>query len=354
MKKILLFVVMAMLISTQVFATVTFTNTITTGPFAVGGNSMETVGELNLAGTYTTNGFTFGADVCGVSHIQSLLIQGEDGYMFWYNASTGKVLVFQTATLTPAGSVSSTFTGVNATITPSAALAGAPVFTGANATISPTAASSALTFSGANETISPTAALAGAPVFSGANETISPTAALAGAPVFTGANATISPTATMTLRDNTPATGYAVYYDPATHDFNYYSGVPGTDNATIVVTGASYTPEGTVSTPAITVTGASYTPSGTVSTPAITVTGASYTPAGTINTPTITVTGASYTPEGTVSTPAITVTGASYTPAGTVASSFTGTPTTAAPLAEVGAGVSLAGVDKVNYTCVGW
>ena len=95
------------------------------------------------------------------------------------------------------------FTGTPDTISPTAALDGAPVFTGTPDTISPTAALfAAPVFTGTPDTISPTAALAGAPVFTGTPDTISPTAALAGAPVFTGTPDTISPTAAL---DNAPA-----------------------------------------------------------------------------------------------------------------------------------------------------
>jgi hypothetical protein len=276
MKKIFALTVMAMLIAGQAMATITYTNTITAGPYSIGGNSVQTVGEINLAGTYATGGFTFSPDTCAISHMQSVLLQGEDGYQFWFNPATGKVLVFQTATLTPAGTA--VFTGTNATISPTAALDTAPVFSGTGATISPTATSST--------------------------------------PTFTATNADSPPTALIRIVDDTPTpTGYAVYYNPATSAFSMASGT-GDLNIPVTVTGSTYTPAGTISTPAITVTGASYTPAGSVTGPAITVTGASYTPAGTV--------------------------------------AFTGTPTTAAPLAEVGAGTSLAGIDKIDYQCQGW
>lgn len=129
MKKIIGLVAIGLLIAGQAMATITYTNTITTGPYADGGNSMKTIGELNLSGTYVTNGFTFTGDQCGVSHIQSVLIQGEDGYQFWYNGSTGKILAFQTATITPAGTVA---------ITPHADSAGTPAGTNASTTIAVT------------------------------------------------------------------------------------------------------------------------------------------------------------------------------------------------------------------------
>jgi hypothetical protein len=248
-KSLVSMVVLALvLISSQAFATITYSVNSMTGPYSVGGQSKQVVGYLDLTGTYANGGFTLTPGSFGLSHLQSVLVEGEDGYMFFWNSSTGKVYAFQTATLTPTGTVASTFSGTGATI-------------------SPTATSSTPTFSGTGATISPTAALAAQP--------------------------------RVTIADGT--TAYPVYFDTSSH--------------TLYVEGGGYF---------------------------------------NADSPNITVTGASYTPEGTVSTPTITVTGASYTPAGSVASAFTGAATTAAPLAEVGAGVSLAGVDKINFVITGW
>lgn len=197
MKKIIGLVAVMLLIASNAFAAITVTNTIVTGPYADGGNSVKTIGELNLAGTYATGGFTFSPDNCGVSHIQSLMVQGEDGYEFWFNPATGKVLVYQSATVTPAGTVSQ--------------------------------------------------------------------------PTFTGTPATIPTTVTLT----SGTAGEQVWYS----------------NGAFYVTGGG----------------------------SVALVSDNYTPAGTVSQPT-----------------------------------FTGSATTAAPLAEVGAGTSLASVDKVSYSCIGW
>ncbi len=207
MKKIIGLVAIAMLIAFRAMAAppaITYTNTITTGPFAVGGNSMETIGELNLAGTYPTGGFSVTAGDFGFSHLQSLLIQGEDGYLFWYNSGTAKVMVFQSAD--PTGTIST------------------PTFTGISAVLSHTATSST--------------------------------------PTFTG----VGHTATINLIDNTPVVGYAVYFDPTSGALNYFNVGSGTatlltqtftpsgtiSTPTITVASTTYTPAGTVSTPTFT------------------------------------------------------------------------------------------------------
>jgi len=131
---------LVMLFASNAFATVTYSVSSVTGPYAVGGKSKQATGKMVLSGTYTSGGFTVNPASFGMSYIESIMVQPIGGYVFYFDAANKKMLAYRSAAATPAGSVTSTFTGTPATISPTAALDGAPVFTGTPATITPTAA----------------------------------------------------------------------------------------------------------------------------------------------------------------------------------------------------------------------
>ena len=102
-----------LLIATQSWATVTYSLSELTTPFAIGGYSKMAMGKLTLAGTYATNGFTFTPSSVGMSSVQSVSVEADSGYVSYYDSSSGKVALYRS----PSGS--GTFTGTPATITPS-------------------------------------------------------------------------------------------------------------------------------------------------------------------------------------------------------------------------------------------
>lgn len=209
----------AMLVATNAFATVTYSVSEITGPYAVGGKSKQATGKMVLAGTYTTNGFTINPASFGLSHIQAIQVQPVGGYVFYFDAVNKKMIAYRSPAVTPSGTVSSTFTGNVATIVATGTVA-APVFTGTPATITPTAA------------------LAASP-----EVTIVHTASTAGmSPVY---------------YDTADGKLKAVFGDSINHTFTATS-------PAITVTGAAYTPAGTNSAPAFTGTSVNYTPSGSV------------------------------------------------------------------------------------------
>lgn len=62
------------------------------------GSQMTTSGTLTFSGTYTTGGETLSAGAVGLGSITSIdFQQGEDGYIFRYVPSTGKVMIFASA-----------------------------------------------------------------------------------------------------------------------------------------------------------------------------------------------------------------------------------------------------------------
>lgn len=288
---------------------------------------------------------------------------------------------------TPAGSVSSTFSGTAATIKAAGTPAGTvskPTFSGTAATISqnigytPAGGVSQPTFSGTAATISVT----GTP---GAGTYTRPTGSFSGTAAtitskgsnatgtytrptgsFSGTAATVTSTASYTPGGSvtvTPKSGSAITYVASasvdgtklvisTSTFTPVTGATGSFSGTAatITSKGGYTPAGSVTlsgggyTPgAVTVTSA-YTPAGSVTlsgggyTPGSVTATAAYTPAGTVSKPTFSGTAATiavkapYTPAGTVSQPTFSGTAAtysaSYTPAGSVSSTFAGTPTT--------------------------
>jgi hypothetical protein len=159
MKKIIKIASLAlvMLFATQAFAAVTYTVSEITGPYAVGGKSKQATGKIALSGTYDSNGFTVNPASFGMSHIQQLQVQPIGGYVFHYDSANSKIIAYRQGGLTSAGSVSSSFTGTPATISPTAAFTGDAMGTHQHAD---TAA-----FTGSADTITPTAALATDPTF---------------------------------------------------------------------------------------------------------------------------------------------------------------------------------------------
>ena len=109
-------------------AAITFVNSNTVGPYSVGGNSKMVTGKMDLSGTYATGGFSLSPSKFGLSVIQQVILQAEDGYSFFWDAANGKVMVFQGAAGTPSGTVGSTSAG-----TPAGTVA-APTFTGTAST----------------------------------------------------------------------------------------------------------------------------------------------------------------------------------------------------------------------------
>jgi len=108
----------------RTMAAVTYSVNDLTGPYATGGNTAEAHGYLNLAGTYATGGVTITARDFGMSYIQSLIVEGEDGYMLYYDGENKKLMMFQTGTLTPDGTI-----GDAGGFTPSGTVS-QPTFTG--------------------------------------------------------------------------------------------------------------------------------------------------------------------------------------------------------------------------------
>ena len=97
---------------TTASAAITYSVNSLTGPYSIGGQTKEVHAYLNLTGTYATGGFTLTPADFGLHHIQSVMVEGEDGYEFYWDGANGKVLAYQTATLTPTGTVAApTFTG---------------------------------------------------------------------------------------------------------------------------------------------------------------------------------------------------------------------------------------------------
>jgi hypothetical protein len=133
------------------FATTTYSVAGLNGPYSDGGFAKQVSGYMTLSGTYTTGGFTFTPRVVGLSHIDQLVLGGEDGMVFVWSRSTGKVLAYHSGGFTPAGTVASTFTGTPDTISPTAssdtptitvtnadASAGTPAGTNAASAVLPT------------------------------------------------------------------------------------------------------------------------------------------------------------------------------------------------------------------------
>lgn len=93
------------------FATTTYSVAGLNGPYSDGGFAKQVSGYMTLSGTYTTGGFTFTPRAVGLSHVDQLVLGGEDGMVFVWSRSTGKVLAYHSGGFTPAGTVASTFTG---------------------------------------------------------------------------------------------------------------------------------------------------------------------------------------------------------------------------------------------------
>lgn len=74
-------------------AAITFSQSNVQGPFSIGGHSKVYITQLNLAGTYATGGFAVTAADFGLSTIEQVVVQGEDGYEFYWNRATGKIMV---------------------------------------------------------------------------------------------------------------------------------------------------------------------------------------------------------------------------------------------------------------------
>lgn len=74
------------------------------------GSEMATEGTLTFSGTYTTGGEAITAAALGLSYVNFLTInQGEDGYVFKWDPTNKKILIYTSAGFTPAGTA--TFTG---------------------------------------------------------------------------------------------------------------------------------------------------------------------------------------------------------------------------------------------------
>ena len=279
MKKILAFTVMFCTLATQAFGAITYTTSIVSGPFAIGGKSKQVVASINLAGTYEANGFTLTPSSFGLSHFESVVAQGEDGYVFFYVPSAGKVMAFQTATLTPSGTIA---------ITPNAVTAGVPAGTNAAPALTMNANQPAGTNSAPALTMN------------------------AYQPEGTNAASAVTithiadTTGLAAVYANTAGVLYAIFGDAANHD---------------------------VAVPAQAFTGTTATLTGSVAAPVFTGTTATLT--------------------GSVAAPAFTgTTMGTHQHADTAA--FTGGASTAAALAEVGAGTSLARIDKITLVITGW
>ena len=141
-RKVLSLAALFTLICSQAFATVTYTTSEMTGPYSVGGKSKQVVGKMALTGTYATNGYTLSTKDFGMVNFQSVAVSADSGYVAYYNSVTGKVILYRTGAITP-GTITSTFTGTAATISPTAALSAAPTITLTSGT-----AGSAVTYSG--------------------------------------------------------------------------------------------------------------------------------------------------------------------------------------------------------------
>lgn len=97
-KSLVAFVVsLSILLGSTAQAAITFTLSNKTGPYAVGGNSSMVTGKMNLSGTYVTGGFTLNPRTFGFTVIQQVILQGEDGYDFFYDQANAKIMAFQGA-----------------------------------------------------------------------------------------------------------------------------------------------------------------------------------------------------------------------------------------------------------------
>jgi hypothetical protein len=99
------------------FATVTYTVGSLVGPYTIGGQSKQAVSVLDLYGTYVADGFALTPRSFGLSTLQSVQLQVSDGYGSYFNPTTSKVLLYDTATGAQLGSVDVGAVNVNTVVT---------------------------------------------------------------------------------------------------------------------------------------------------------------------------------------------------------------------------------------------
>jgi len=270
------------------------------------------------------------------------MIEGEDGYEFYYDAANGKVMVFESATVTPTGTVA---------ITPHADSAGTP----AGTVSTPTFTGTAPTIETITMTDDDSSSSKGVQLYvvteDGFNchlEFVSPTNADGHATPESGSSNTIY----IADDDSSSSNGVALYFDEdGTAQQRWIAANVSNSNCFMPISGyesiiiadddssstngvAVYFDEDAANAYERFLFVSPTNVDGTNSTTDVLYSQA-LVAAGLVSTPTFT--GAALATHSHASTAA-----------------FTGTATTAAPLAEVGAATSLAGVDNINIVVKGW